>query len=98
MWRQYVGAQETDGYAAPLYAPDLVGLPPAHIAVGACDPVRDDARVYAKRLREQGVLVSYEEHERLPHGIFTYFGRVDSARAAVIAAAGALQVALQPNG
>ncbi len=36
-----------DPRVSPIRAPSLAGAPPAYILVGACDPLRDEARAYA---------------------------------------------------
>jgi len=45
----------THRYISPLLAPDLAGLPPAHIMPAEFDPLCDDGLAYAKRLTEAGV-------------------------------------------
>ena len=42
-------------YAVPMRAKTLAGLPPALVLVGGCDPLRDEGRAYAQRLRADGV-------------------------------------------
>ncbi len=50
----YFGTRAPDAYAAPLLADDFSGLAPAVVVAAACDPLRDDARDYARRLRAAG--------------------------------------------
>lgn len=51
-------------YVSPLLAPDLSGLPPAHITSAEYDPLCDDGQAYANRLREAGVPATFS----LQHG------------------------------
>jgi len=57
-------------YSTPLEAPTLAGLAPALLAVGEYDPVVDDVRDYARRLREAGNYVELHELPLLRHGAF----------------------------
>jgi acetyl esterase/lipase len=59
-WRQYLSCASDvlHPYAAPGRALRLGGLPPALLVSAADDPLRDETRAYAARLREAGVAVS----------------------------------------
>jgi acetyl esterase/lipase len=59
-WRQYLSCASDvlHPYAAPGRALRLAGLPPALLVSAADDPLRDETRAYAGRLREAGVPVS----------------------------------------
>ena len=74
-WTAYSGgrAVDRDPYAAPLHAPDLGGLPPAHVVLGGCDVLRDEGRAYATRLRDAGVPLEVVVYRGQPHG-FVNFG------------------------
>jgi acetyl esterase len=69
-WGAYSGGRDLDDdpYAAPLYAPDLGGLPPALVVLGGCDMLRDEGRAYAERLRAAGVEVDEVCFAGQPHG------------------------------
>ena len=74
-WSAYSGGRDIDDdpCAAPLSAPDLVGLPPALVVLGGCDMLRDEGRAYAQRLRDDGVDVDEVCYPGQPHG-FVNFG------------------------
>jgi acetyl esterase len=69
-WDLYLGGKRPshEAYAAPLKAPDLSGLPPAHIHVAEIDPLADDGRDYARRLERAGCSVELRVAERMIHG------------------------------
>lgn len=54
--------------ALPLRAHDFAGLAPAFVGVAEFDPLRDDGRRYAERLRRDGVEVDYFPGPGLVHG------------------------------
>ncbi len=60
-------ADPRDPLLSPLLAPDLRRLPPAVVVAAEHDPILDDARRYAARLREAGVPVTYLEYADAPH-------------------------------
>jgi acetyl esterase len=68
---------------SPLFAEDLRGAPPALVYTAGYDPLRDEGRAYADRLREAGVPVSYREFESLIHGFTVMTGASEAARKAV---------------
>jgi acetyl esterase len=81
-------ARRSEPRASPLYATDLAGLPPAHVATALTDPLRDEGEAYAQRLREAGVAVAVQRHGQL-HGFFNTTV-MPSAREALATIAGAL--------
>ncbi|MEU6992227.1 alpha/beta hydrolase [Streptomyces sp. NPDC046465] len=73
-WQQYLGpgGHGTHPLASPLRAADLTGLPPAHLVVAGCDPLRDEGLDYAERLRTAGVAVSLAHCPRMFHGFLGF--------------------------
>ena len=77
-WDQYLGGNRPtrNPYAAPLKATDLTRLPPAHIHVAEIDPLADDGREYAERLKAAGNVVEFRSSRRMIHGFLRarFFG------------------------
>ncbi|GGN88442.1 alpha/beta hydrolase [Actinoplanes lobatus] len=67
---------------SPLYADDLSDLAPALVVVPAVDPVADQGRAYATRLRAAGTPADLTEHPGAPHAFLSMPGIVRQARAA----------------
>lgn len=80
-WHHYL-ANEQDGvqpYASPIRAGDLRNLPPAFVITAEFDPLRDEGRAYAARLREAGVPVREKCYDGMIH---IYLGTEPTADAA----------------
>jgi acetyl esterase len=92
-WNHYLrgDADATDGYAAPLRARDLAGLPPATVITAEFDPLRDEGEAYGRRLREAGVPTRIERYDGLIHGFFGMTAMVAKAKGAVAMAAAELR-------
>lgn len=69
--------------AAPLRTPDLSNLPPALVITAGFDPLRDEARAYAERLRESGNEVDAREFPGMVHSFCNMCGVLDVGREAV---------------
>src|SRR5262249_14576879 len=55
-------ADRTDPRAAPLCTADLAGQPPALVITAGFDPLRDEGRIYAERLRAARIEVDHHEY------------------------------------
>jgi acetyl esterase len=67
---------------SPLHANDLGGLPPTLVVVPTLDPVADQGRGYAARLRAAGTPVRVAEHPGATHAFLSMPGLVRQAKAA----------------
>ena len=96
-WRLYLrdGSDGADFRASPLRARDFGNLPPALVITAEFDPLRDEGRAYADRLREAGTPVLYREYPGMVHGFVTSAGVLDAGKQAVREAAAALKEAFR---
>lgn len=85
----------TDWRASPLLAAGHVGLPPAFVLTAGFDPLLDEGRAYAEKLRAAGVGVEYREYADMVHGFILFGGVLDTANAAVGECCSALRRALE---
>src|SRR5262245_42497237 len=80
---QYLAGQEVTACAAPLRAGTLTGLPSALVIGAGRDPLRDDARSYAKMLDSDGVPVTHVEYAGTMHGFMNFCGVLSAGDHAV---------------
>ena len=73
-WSCYLGPEaggvispDASGYATPLRAKDLSGLPPTYLDVGELDVFRQENTAFALRLLEAGVRLEMHLHPAVPH-------------------------------
>jgi acetyl esterase len=85
----------TDWRASPLLAKDHAGLPPALVITAGYDPLLDEGKAYAERLRAAGVEVAYREYPDMVHGFLLFGGVLDTANAAVAECCAALRRAFE---
>src|SRR5277367_3948560 len=68
----YLGSNDGSHWrASPARAATLAGLPAAYVLTAGADPLRDEGKEYAKRLKEAGVAVTYRHFPGQFHGFFT---------------------------
>jgi len=81
-------------YASPSFASDLTGLPAAMVITGECDPLRDQAEAYARKLQSAGVAVVLKRYDGMIHPFFSLAGIIDTGRVAIDDAGAAVRQAL----
>jgi acetyl esterase len=84
-------AERTHPRASPVLAQSFAGLPPALVITAGFDPLKDEGRAYAERLREAGVPVAYRCYDGLVHGFISLTGGIAAAHGAASDAAAALR-------
>ena len=84
-----------DWRASPLLAKSHAKLPPALVITAGYDPLVDEGRAYADKLRAAGVEVVYREYADMVHGFVLFGGVVDTANAAVADCCAALRAAFE---
>jgi acetyl esterase len=67
-------ASVEDPRVSCLFAEDLSGLPPAFVVTAGFDPLRDEGKAYADKMRAAGVHVEYVCVEGAVHGFFNMAG------------------------
>jgi acetyl esterase len=95
IWETYLKRpeQQRDWRAAPILA-EPAGLPPAHLVVGALDPLLDDSNALASRLKKAGVPCELIVYDGINHGFIRYGRLIATARRAIGDCAAALRNAL----
>lgn len=81
----YTGSEPDvyDPRLSPLLADSLSDLPPALIITAEHDPLRDEGRRYAERLRAAGTPARYTDYAGMVHGFMSYPGLASGARQAL---------------
>ena len=85
---------DRDGpYVSPYRAPDLAGLPAAHVVTAELDPLRDSGEAYARRLVEAGVRTTVHRYPGHTHGSSSLWQTWTSAAAWMDEVAAAIRCA-----
>ena len=85
--------QEWPLRASPLRAPDLTGLAPAYITTAELDPLVDEGKAYAVRLRKAAVPCTHLCYEGQIHGFSAMGGIIDEGLMFLYQVAGVLRYA-----
>ncbi len=88
-------ADYEDWRASPLLAKSLAGLPPAYVMTCGYDPLLDEGRAYAERMKKEGVAVEYREYSDMVHGFITMGRALDTANSALAECARALRACFE---
>ncbi|UVM70163.1 alpha/beta hydrolase [Pseudomonas alvandae] len=92
-WASYLANDEDDWRVQPIIA-DLTGLPPARLVVGELDPLLDENRELAQRLRDAGVATTLRVLPNMTHGFVRFNERAPVARSVIAEQGSALRAAL----
>ncbi|MBO6783044.1 MAG: alpha/beta hydrolase [Alphaproteobacteria bacterium] len=89
----HVGENRLDPRASPILEPDVSGLAPTVMIAAQIDPLRDEGKAYASKLRKAGVPVQYHLYDGVVHGFFNMGAFCDQGNAAIAQAVAALRSA-----
>ena len=84
-YNQYLPNDEArkDWRVSPILTKDLSNLPPSYIITVAADPLRDEGRAYAEKLKENGNEVEHIEYDDTVHAFFSWATIFKSSKEAV---------------
>ncbi|MFW9265756.1 alpha/beta hydrolase [Pseudomonas sp. NR3] len=94
-WASYLADDEDDWRVQPITA-DLTNLPPTRLVIGELDPLLDENRALAQRLKDAGVVTSLQVLANMTHGFIRFNEVAPIARNVLAAQGNALRKAL-PN-
>ncbi|KAF8489931.1 alpha/beta hydrolase fold-domain-containing protein [Hysterangium stoloniferum] len=79
-WETYHGPHASNPEVSPLLAASFEGLPRTYIQINGMDPLRDEAILYNKLLREAGVPTMVDMYPGFPHGFHEHFPDLTASR------------------
>lgn len=91
-------ADATKPQASPLFADDVSRLPPALVVTAGFDPLRDEGKAYAEKMRAAGVPVEHVCLDGQMHGFLVMGGALRDASRTVDLVAARLRSALSKAG
>ncbi len=74
----------THPYVSPLTAEFDSLMPPAMVITAECDPLRDEGREYAMRMKNEGMDVLYREYEGMIHAFMNFHPFLEESRQAIM--------------
>jgi acetyl esterase len=80
-WNHYLKESEQGAlpYASPARSESLTGLPRATVITAEYDPLRDEGKNYANKLKAHGVTTSYKMYEGMFHGFTSFINMLEQA-------------------
>jgi acetyl esterase len=96
-FRRHYGGNADHPLISPLRASDFGGVAPAIIVTAGFDPLRDDAEIYAERLRDSGVKVEIWCEEPLIHDFLHFAGISKASLSATLRIGRAIRRAFWPD-
>lgn len=79
-WKQYLGSQPLDCYAAPGHATHLHALPETLLITAEYDVLRSEGESFAQKLITAGIPVTCRRYEGNLHGFIHFSGIFDDGR------------------
>lgn len=79
----YIPPSERDNelFSPLLFKTGHAGLPPTYLQICGQDPLRDEALIYERVLREEdGVKTKVDVYPGLPHGFWSIFPKLESSK------------------
>ncbi|MBM86783.1 MAG: hypothetical protein CMQ41_00230 [Gammaproteobacteria bacterium] len=78
--------------ASPLNAKDFSDLPPAFMISAGYDPLQDENKAYAEKLKNAGVAIKHSHYGGMIHGFLTMPGKIDKAKEGISECASELKI------